>query len=141
MLLRSVFWVCLAAAALVCVAASAAQPDACEGVTPCDLGGDFTINEIIGRPPHPVQGLCASRCFWEAAVTDSCFEPDAILEIHAPFDPKTGKVRRAAADLLIRETKNPALQRFLKTSGAGYRREFTRVTGQDLLNIGAPPCQ
>jgi hypothetical protein len=119
----------------------AARRDPCKGLRPCDLGGDFTINDLVRRPPHRVAGMCKSRCFWEAVVTNSCFEPNAIVEIHAPVNARTGKLHRLAAEILVSETKSPALQQFLKTTGAAYRLKFTRVTGRDLIGLGAPACQ
>ena len=74
-------------------------------------------------------------------MTNSCFYPDAIIDIHAPADPTTGKLNRLAADILVSETKSPGVQRYLKDSGAAYRVSFTRLTGQDLINMGAPACR
>lgn len=119
---------------------NAANGDPCGGIRPCDLGGDFTINEMLQQKPYPIRGVCESRCFWQAVVTNSCFEPDAIVDIHAPVDASTGKLNKLAADILVRETKSPGVQRYLKTSGAAYRVEFTRLRGQDLINMGAPAC-
>lgn len=119
---------------------NAANGDPCGGIRPCDLGGDFTINEMLQQKPYPIRGVCKSRCFWQAVVTNSCFEPDAIVDIHAPVDASTGKLNKLAADILVRETKSPGVQRYLKTSGAAYRVEFTRLRGQDLINMGAPAC-
>ena len=85
--------------------------------------------------------VCESRCFWQAVVTNSCFYPDAIVDIHAPVDANTGELNRRAADILISETKPPGVQRFLKTSGAGYRTELTRLSGRDLIAMGAPSCR
>lgn len=84
--------------------------------------------------------MCISRCFWQAVVTDSCFEPSAIVKIHAPVTASTGRLHRLAADILVRETKPPALQQYLKTSGAAYRLQFTRLSGRDLIALGAPAC-
>ena len=122
------------------VSPMAARRDPCKGMRPCDLGGDFTINEMVRQPPRRVTGMCVSRCFWQAAVTNSCFEPNAIVEIHAPVSARTGKLRRLAAEILVSETKAPALQQFLKASGAAYRLKFTRMTGQDVINLGVPAC-
>jgi hypothetical protein len=119
---------------------NAADGDPCGGVRPCDLGGAFTINEMLQQKPYPIRGVCESRCFWQAVVTNSCFERDAIVDIHAPVDPDTGKLNRLAADILISETKSPGVRRYLKDSGAGYRVSFTRLTGQDLIAMGAPAC-
>jgi hypothetical protein len=119
---------------------NAANGDPCGGIRPCDLGGTFTINEMLQQQPYPIRGVCESRCFWQAVVTNSCFEPDAIIDIHAPVDPSTGKLNKLAADILIRETKSPGVQQYLRTSGAGYRTEFTRLTGRDLIKLGAPAC-
>jgi hypothetical protein len=119
---------------------NAADGDPCGGIRPCDLGGTFTINEMLQQKPYPIRGVCESRCFWQAVVTNSCFERDAVIDIHAPVDPDTGKLNRLAADILISETKSPGVRRYLKDSGAGYRVSFTRLTGQDLVNMGAPAC-
>jgi hypothetical protein len=119
---------------------NAADGDPCGGIRPCDLGGTFTINEMLQQKPYPIRGVCESRCFWQAVVTDSCFERDAIIDIHAPVDPATGKLNRLAADILISETKSPGVRRYLKDSGAAYRGSFTRLTGQDLIDMGAPAC-
>lgn len=105
------------------------------------LDGNFTIDEMLKQKPYPIRGVCESRCFWQAVVTNSCFYPDAIIDIHAPADPTTGKLNRLAADILISETKSPGVQRYLKDSGAAYRVSFTRLTGQDLINMGAPACR
>ena len=119
---------------------NAADGDPCGGIRPCDLGGSFTINEMLQQKPYPIRGVCESRCFWQAVVTNSCFERDAIIDIHAPVDPGTGKLNRLAADILISETKSPGVRRYLKDSGAAYRVSFTRLTGQDLIDMGAPAC-
>jgi hypothetical protein len=119
---------------------NAADGDPCGGIRPCDLGGTFTINEMLQQKPFPIRGVCESRCFWQAVVNNSCFERDAIIDIHAPVDPETGKLNRLAADILISETKSPGVRRYLKDSGAAYRVSFTRLTGQDLINMGAPAC-
>jgi hypothetical protein len=95
---------------------------------------------MLQQKPYPIRGVCESRCFWQAVVTNSCFERDAVIDIHAPVDPDTGKLNRLAADVLISETKSPGVRRYLKDSGAGYRVSFTRLTGQDLINMGAPAC-
>ena len=105
------------------------------------VSGEFTINEMIRRPPHRVSGMCVSRCFWEAVLTNSCFEPDAIVRIHAPVSARTGKLHRLAAEILVSETKPPALQQFLRAIGAGYRLKFTRLTGRELISNGAQACQ
>jgi len=120
---------------------NAANGDPCGGIRPCDLGGNFTINEMLQQKPYPIRGVCESRCFWQAVVTNSCFYPDAIIDIHAPVDAGTGKLNRLAADILLSETKSPGVREFLKTSGAAYKVEFTRLTGQDLINMGAPACR
>ena len=122
------------------VTPAAARRDPCKSIRPCDLGGDFTINEMVRQPPRRIAGMCASRCFWQAVVTNSCFEPNAIVEIHAPVSARTGKLRRLAAEILVSETKAPGLRQFLKASGAAYRLKFTRMTGRDLINLGAPAC-
>jgi hypothetical protein len=119
---------------------NAANGDPCGGIRPCDLGGEFTINEMLAQRPYPIRGVCESRCFWQAVVTNSCFERDAIVDVHAPVDPSTGKLNRLAADILIAETKSPGVRQFLKTSGAGYQVKFTRLTGRDLIKMGAPAC-
>jgi len=119
---------------------NAAEGDPCGGIRPCDLGGSFTINEMLQQKPYPIRGVCESRCFWQAVVTNSCFERDAKVDIHAPVDPDTGKLNRLAADILISETKSPGIRRYLKDSGAAYRVSFTRLTGQDLIDMGAPAC-
>jgi hypothetical protein len=119
---------------------NAADGDPCGGIRPCDLGGTFTINEMLQQKPYPIRGVCESRCFWQAVLTNSCFERDAIIDIHAPVDPDTGKLNRLAADILISETKSPGVRRYLKDSGAAYRVSFTRLTGQDLIDMGAPAC-
>jgi hypothetical protein len=120
---------------------NAANGDPCGGIRPCDLGGNFTIDEMLKQKPYPIRGVCESRCFWQAVVTNSCFYPDAIIDIHAPADPTTGKLNRLAADILVSETKSPGVQRYLKDSGAAYRVSFTRLTGQDLIKMGAPACR
>jgi len=120
---------------------NAANGDPCGGIRPCDLGGSFTIDEMLKQRPYPIRGVCESRCFWQAVVTNSCFYPDAIIDIHAPVNPSTGQLNRLAADILISETKSPGVQRYLKDSGAAYRVSFTRLTGQDLINMGAPACR
>jgi hypothetical protein len=120
---------------------NAANGDPCGGIRPCDLGGNFTIDEMLKQKPYGIRGVCESRCFWQAAVTNSCFYPDAIIDIHAPVNADTGKLNRLAADILISETKSPGVQRYLKDSGAGYRTSFTRLSGQDLINMGAPACR
>src|SRR5690348_9019363 len=120
---------------------NAANGDPCGGIRPCDLGGAFTIDEMLQQKPYPIRGVCESRCFWQAVVTNSCFERDAIIDIHAPIDPETGKLNRLAADILISETKSPGVRRYLKDSGAAYRVSFTRLTGQDLIDMGAPACR
>jgi hypothetical protein len=112
-----------------------------EGSAPCDLGGEFTINEMLAQRPYPIRGVCESRCFWRAVVTNSCFDPDAIVDIHAPVDPTTRKLNRLAADILISETKSQGVRQFLKASGAAYQLKFTRLTGRDLINMGAPACR
>src|ERR1700747_2552958 len=119
---------------------NAAEGDPCGGIRPCDLGGSFTINEILQQKPYPIRGVGESRCFWQAVVTNSCFARDAIIDMHAPVDPDTGKLKRLAADILIPKTKSPGARRYLKDSGAAYRVAFTRLTGQDLINMGAPAC-
>lgn len=119
---------------------NAANGDPCGGIRPCDLGGEFTINEMLAQKPYPIRGVCESRCFWQAVLTNSCFEADAIVDIHAPVDPSTGKLNRLAADILIAETKSPGVQQFLKKSGAAYQLKFTRLTGRDLISMGAPAC-
>jgi hypothetical protein len=120
---------------------NAANGDPCGGIRPCDLGGEFTINEMLAQRPYSIRGVCESRCFWQAVVTNSCFEPDAIVDIHAPVDPSTGKLNRLAADILISETKSAGVRQFLKASGAAYQLKFTRLTGRDLINMGAPACR
>jgi hypothetical protein len=120
---------------------NAANGDPCGGIRPCDLGGEFTINELLAQEPYPVRGVCESRCFWQAVVTNSCFDPDAIVDIHAPVDPATGQLSRMAADILIAETKSPGVRQFLKSSGAGYQVKFTRLIGRDLIKMGAPACR
>ena len=120
---------------------NAANGDPCGGIRPCDLGGNFTIDEMLKQKPYGIRGVCESRCFWQAVVTNSCFYPGAIIDIHAPVNADTGKLNRLAADILISETKSPGVQRYLKDSGAGYRTSFTRLTGQDLINLGAPACR
>jgi hypothetical protein len=120
---------------------NAADGDPCGGIRPCDLGGNFTINEMLKQKPYAIRGVCESRCFWQAVVTNSCFYPDAIIDIHAPVDANTGELNRLAADILLSETKSPGVREFLKTSGAAYKVEFTRLTGQDLINMGAPACR
>jgi hypothetical protein len=120
---------------------NAANGDPCGGIRPCDLGGNFTIDEMLKQKPYGIRGVCESRCFWQAVVTNSCFYPDAIIDIHAPVNADTGKLNRLAADILISETKSPGVQRYLKDSGAGYRTSFTRLSGQDLINMGAPACR
>jgi len=119
---------------------NAANGDPCGGIRPCDLGGEFTINEILTQRPYSIRGVCESRCFWRAVVTNSCFEPDAIVDIHAPVDPSTGKLNRLAADILISETKSAGVRQFLQASGAAYQLNFTRLTGRDLIKMGAPAC-
>jgi hypothetical protein len=122
-------------------AKSAAETqDPCEGIAPCDLGGDFTIDEIVRQPRRRISGICVSRCFWQAVVTDTCVDPDAIVKIHAPFDPKTGEIKLLAAEILISETKSPQLQQYLRESGAGYQGTFTELTGRDLIKMGVPAC-
>jgi hypothetical protein len=150
---RWMFWLsvatCAASAALAPSAAmaaggipeNAANGDPCGGIRPCDLGGNFTINEMLQQRPYPIRGVCESRCFWQAVVTNSCFFPDAIIDIHAPVNASTGQLNKIAADILISETKSPGVQRYLKDSGAGYRVSFTRLTGQDLIDMGAPACR
>jgi hypothetical protein len=123
------------------VPANAGNGDPCGGIRPCDLGGTFTINDMLAQKPYPIRGVCESRCFWQAVVTNSCFYPDAIIDIHAPVDANTGELNRRAADILISETKPPGVQQFLKTSGAGYRTELTRLSGRDLIAMGAPSCR
>jgi hypothetical protein len=120
---------------------NAANGDPCGGIRPCDLGGNFTIDEMLKQKPYAIRGVCESRCFWQAVVTNSCFYPDAIIDIHAPVNASTGQLNRLAADILISETKSPGVQRYLKDSGAAYRVSFTRLTGQDLINMGAPACR
>jgi hypothetical protein len=105
------------------------------------LGGEFTINEMLAKRPYPIRGVCESRCFWQAVVTNSCFDPDAIVDIHAPVDPTTRKLNRLAPDILISETKSQGVRQFLKASGAAYQLKFTRLTGRDLINMGAPACR
>jgi len=120
----------------------AAEPhDPCDGMAPCDLGGDFTIEDLLRQQSSRISGICVSRCFWHAAITDSCVDPDAVVKIHAPFNPQTGEVRMAAAEVLVSETKAPKLQQFLRESGAAFKREFTRLTGRDLINLGMAPCE
>jgi hypothetical protein len=97
---------------------NAANGDPCGGIRPCDLGGEFTIDELLQQKPYPIRGVCESRCFWQAVVTNSCFEPDAIIDIHAPVDPNTGKLNQLAADILVRETKAPGVQRYLRNRHA-----------------------
>jgi hypothetical protein len=147
---RWTFWLPIAmCAALVSCSAKAAEGvpenaangDPCGGIRPCDLGGNFTINEMLKQKPYPIRGVCESRCFWQAVVTNSCFFPDAIVDIHAPVNASTGQLNKIAADILISETKSPGVQRYLKDSGAAYRVSFTRLTGQDLINMGAPACR
>jgi hypothetical protein len=147
---RWVFWLPVAMCATltpsVAMAAggvpeNAANGDPCGGIRPCDLGGNFTINEMLKQKPYPIRGVCESRCFWQAVVTNSCFFPDAIIDIHAPVNATTGELNKIAADILISETKAPGVQRYLKDSGAGYRVSFTRLSGQDLINMGAPACR
>src|ERR1700687_3369962 len=138
---RWMLWLPVAiCAGLVAYSAKAAHGVPCGGVRPCDLGGTFTIDEMLQQKPYPIRGICESRCFWQAVVTNSCFEPDAIIDIHAPVDPSTGKLNKLAADILIRETKSAGVREYLKASGAGYRTEVTRVAGQDLIKRGAPAC-
>jgi hypothetical protein len=120
---------------------NAANGDPCGGIRPCDLGGEFTINEMLRQPPYPIRGVCESRCFWQAVVTNSCFFPDAIIDIHAPTDATTGKLNRLAAKILIEETKAPGIRQYLQNTGAGYRLSFTRLTGRDLIRMGAPACR
>jgi hypothetical protein len=120
---------------------NAANGDPCGGIRPCDLGGEFTINEMLQQKPYSIRGVCESRCFWQAVVTNSCFYPDAIVDIHAPVDASTGKLNRLAADILVAETKSPGIRQYLKESGAAYRLGFTRLKGQDLINMGAPSCR
>jgi hypothetical protein len=120
---------------------NAANGDPCGGIRPCDLGGNFTIDEMLKQSPYPIRGVCESRCFWQAVVTNSCFDPDAIIDVHAPVNASTGRLNRLAADILVSETKSPGVQRYLKESGAAYRTSFTRLTGQDLINMGAPACR
>jgi hypothetical protein len=117
---------------------NAANGDPCGGIRPCDLGGNFTIDEMLTQKPYPIRGVCESRCFWQAVVTNSCFYPDAVIDIHAPVNAGAGQLNRLAADILISETKSPGVQHYLKDSGAGYRVPFTRLTGQDLINMGVP---
>jgi hypothetical protein len=147
---RWIFWIPLAtyAALMPCsamgadgVPENAANGDPCGGIRPCDLGGNFTINEMLKQKPYGIRGVCESRCFWQAVVTNSCFYPDAIIDIHAPVNASTGQLNKLAADILISETKSSGVQRYLKDSGAGYRTSFTRLTGQDLINMGAPACR
>ena len=139
---RVLAWLCSSAVVVPLLASPvAARRDPCKGLRPCDLGGDFTINEMIRRPPHRISGMCASRCFWEAVVTNSCFEPDAVVEIHAPVSARTGRLHRLAAEILVSEIKPPTLQQFLRATGAGYRLKFTRLTGRELISHGAQACQ
>ena len=147
---RWMFWlpvvICAALAPCSAIAGNgvpenAANGDPCGGIRPCDLGGNFTIDEMLKQKPYPIRGVCESRCFWQAVVTNSCFDPDAILDIHAPVDPATGKLNRLAADILISETKSPGVRQFLKTSGAAYQLKFTRLTGRDLIKMKAPACR
>ena len=95
---------------------------------------------MVRRPPHPISGMCISRCFWQAAVTNSCFQPNAIVRIHAPINLRTGRLHRLAADILVSETKSPGVREYLKTSGAGFQLKFTQLTGRDLIKLGAPQC-
>jgi hypothetical protein len=151
MIVRWMFWLPIAMCAAVVppslamaangVPENAANGDPCGGIRPCDLGGNFTINEMLKQKPYPIRGICESRCFWQAVVTNSCFFPNAIIDIHAPVNASTGQLNKIAADILISETKSPGVQRYLKDSGAGYRVSFTRLTGQDLINMGAPACR
>jgi hypothetical protein len=147
---RWMFWLPIAMSATLAPSAAtaaegvpenAANGDPCGGIRPCDLGGNFTINEMLKQKPYPIRGVCESRCFWQAVVTNSCFFPDAIIDIHAPVNASTGQLNKIAADILISETKSPGVQRYLKDSGAGYRVSFTRLTGEDLINMGAPACR
>jgi hypothetical protein len=96
---------------------------------------------MLKQKPYPIRGVCESRCFWQAVVTNSRFYPDAVIDIHAPVNAGTGQLNRLAADILISETKSPGVQHYLKDSGAGYRVSFTRLTGQDLINMGVPACR
>jgi hypothetical protein len=91
---------------------------------------------MLKQKPYPIRGVCESRCFWQAVVTNSRFYPDAVIDIHAPVNASTGQLNRLAADILISETKSPGVQHYLKDSGAGYRVSFTRLTGQDLIKHG-----
>jgi hypothetical protein len=120
---------------------NAANGDPCGGIRPRDLGRNFTIDEMLKQKPYPIRGVCESRCFWQAVVTNSCFYPDAVIDIHAPVNASTGQLNRLAADILISETKSPGVQRYLKDSGVGCRVSFTRLTGQDLINMGVPACR
>jgi hypothetical protein len=54
---------------------------------------------------YPIRGVCESHSFWQAVVTNSCFYPDAVIDIHAPVNASTGQLNRLAADILISETK------------------------------------
>jgi hypothetical protein len=58
---------------------NAANGDPGGGIRPCDLGGNFTIDEMLKQKPYPIRGVCA-----------------------------------------------------------GYRSHSPRLTGQDLINMGAP---
>jgi hypothetical protein len=120
---------------------NAANGDPCGGIRPCDLGGEFTIDDMLKQKPYPIRGVCESRCFWQAVLNNSCFYPDAIIDIHAPMNAETGELNKAAADILVAETKAPGIQQYLKSSGAAYRTSFTRLSGRDLIKMGAPSCQ
>ena len=88
---RWLFWlpvgICAALAPCSAIAANGipenADGDPCGGIRPCDLGGNFTIDEMVKQKPYPIRGVCESRCFWQAVVTNSCFYPDAVIDVHA----------------------------------------------------------
>ena len=84
---------------------NAANGDPCGGIRPRDLGRNFTIDEMLKQKPYPIRGVCESRCFWQAVVTNSCFYPDAVIDIHAPVNASTGQLNRLAAVILISETR------------------------------------
>ena len=77
---------------------------------------------MLKQKPYPIRGVCESRCFWQAVVTNSCFYPDAVIDIHAPVNASTGQLNRLAADILISETKSPGVQHYLKDSGGWLSR-------------------
>jgi hypothetical protein len=47
---------------------NAADGDPCRGIRPCELGGEFTINEMLAQRPYPIRRVCESRCFWQTVV-------------------------------------------------------------------------